>query len=97
MDFTHDEVGGHLAEEWELPDSLTSVIQNHHATDATDLVLPPALRLVASHRETAQELALETLVEDARSDYGIQPDWMLATVQRSEEQATELSKLLGGK
>ena len=49
---THDELGGHLGAFWELPDSLTSTIGNHHRSEATDWELPPALKLVSLHRET---------------------------------------------
>jgi HD-like signal output (HDOD) protein len=91
LGWSHDEVGGHLAEEWELPPSLASVIQSHHSDEATDAELPPALRLVALHRETEREYGLEVLVEEAGALYGLRHDRMAAIIERGDAQARELS------
>ncbi|MCP3918792.1 MAG: HDOD domain-containing protein [bacterium] len=94
LGWSHDEIGGHLGEEWELPASLSSVIQQHHAEGANDAELPPALRLVATHRETEREAGIDAMVEEGRSMYGLEPDWVLASVVSSEAQALELAQAL---
>jgi len=95
LGWSHDEVGGHLGVEWELPENLTTIIQGHHDTSLPDAVLPPALRLVALHRETRREHGIEVITEVARSMYGLEPDWMQSVVHASEEQAKELTRALG--
>ena len=81
-----------LGKIWELPDSLTDMILVHHNTDQTDDKLPPAVRLVAVLRET--EHGVEAMVELARSDYGLQPDWTLEAIGEANDQASELAKLM---
>lgn len=92
LGWSHDEIGGHLSVEWELPENLTSVIQGHHDDRATDAELPPALRLVALHRETEREYGIEAMIETARSMYGLEPDWLRDAVAACEEQALDLSQ-----
>ena len=94
LGFSHDEIGGHLGTEWELPESLTRVIELHHHDEASDSQLPPALRLVALHRETEREHGIDAMVENARHMYGLKPDWTRLAVQQSDEQATELAQSL---
>jgi HD-like signal output (HDOD) protein len=95
LGWSHDEVGGHLGVEWQLPESLTTIIQGHHDTSLPDSVLPPALRLVALHRETRREHGIEVITEVARSMYGLEPDWIQSVVEASEEQAKELTRAFG--
>ena len=92
LGWTHDEVGGHLGVEWELPDSLTTVIQGHHDDSRADSDLPPALRLVSLHRETECEHGIDAVVDVAGSMYGLDSDWTKAAVESSREQALELAK-----
>lgn len=94
LGWSHDEIGGHIGAEWELPDSLLKTIVLHHTDAASDRELPPALRLVAVHRETEVEHGLEALVEQARHMYGLDPDWTRGTVGESDERAGELARLL---
>lgn len=90
--WSHAEIGAMLGKIWELPDSLTDMILVHHDTDPTDDELPPAVRLVAVLRET--EDGIEAMVELARSDYGLQPEWTLEAIEEANEQASELTKLI---
>ena len=92
LGWSHDEIGGHLSADWELPENLTAVIQGHHNDGATDSELPPALRLVALHRETEREYGIEAMIETARSMYGLDPDWLKSAVAASEELAHDLSQ-----
>lgn len=92
--WSHDEAGGLLAVEWELPEELAHVIHVHHSSEVTDAELPPALRLVAIHRETETEHGLEALTEDARSLYGLEPEWIEASYHQCIDQARELSQAL---
>ena len=90
LGWTHDEVAGHLAVEWELPDSLTEVIHGHH----TETELLPALKLVAIQRETQQEHGIEALLEEGRSRYGLDPDWARQAIVDADEKARELAQTL---
>jgi len=92
LGWSHDEIGGHLAEAWDLPQRLSRLIQAHH--DASDLNVPAALRLVALHRETERELGLDGIVCGAREDYGLDSDTTIRLVEESEQQARDLAKLL---
>lgn len=92
--WSHDEAGGLLAAEWELPERISKAIQLHHDDTVGDDELLPALRLVAVHRETEAELGIEALLEDGRSLYGLAPDWLAAAVETSMEQARQLSRRL---
>ena len=91
---THDELGGHLGAFWELPDSLTSTIGNHHRSEATDWELPPALKLVSLHRETEVEHGMEALLHDGKFEYGLEPDWLRKVLEESAELAKELAGVL---
>lgn len=91
---THADVGGLLADAWELPVGLASTIALHHDGSKTDKDLLPAVRLVAFARESEPELALESLVETARTDYGLEPDWTVGVIEASSEEADELGRLL---
>ena len=93
LGFGHDEVGAHLSVEWELPETLSTIIGNHHSHDLGDDELPPAMRLVSIHRETERDLGLEALLEEARN-YSLDPDWIMGAVETSDAQATELAKSL---
>jgi len=95
LGWSHDEVGGHLGVDWDLPDNLTTVIQGHHDDGATDAELPPALRLVAMHRETEREFGIEAMVETAKSMYGLEADWLQATIAASDDQARDLARAFG--
>lgn len=90
----HDEVGARLAEEWGLPGTLTDAIRHHHSEEKSDLELPPAIRLVAIHRETQHEHGLEALLEQARTRYGLDPDWLRQAVGDSVTQSQQLSRAL---
>ena len=95
LGFSHDEVGGHLSTDWELPENLTTVIQGHHDDSATDAELPPALRLVALHRETEREYGIEAMIEAAKTMYGLAADWLKKTITASEQQAIDISRSFG--
>ncbi len=95
LGWSHDEVGGYLGTDWELPENLTSIIQGHHDNSATDAELPPALRLVALHRETEREFGIEAMIETAKTTYGLEADWLQETIASSEEQANDLSRTFG--
>ena len=94
LGFSHDEVGGHLAQTWELPETLQTLIQCHHQDDLSDREFPAALRLVSVLRETEVEHGLEALIEIGRSDYGVTPEQMQETLEGSQKQARELAREL---
>ena len=90
--FGHEEVGACLGVEWQLPDTLSAIIGNHHDVEAGPEV-PAAIRLVSVHRETERDEALEALIEAAR-DHGLEPEWMMGAVESADVQATELANSL---
>ena len=90
LGWSHDEVGGYLAAEWELPESLASLIQGHH--DSLELL--PALRLVALLGETSSEHGDEALVERARTDFGLEPDRTRVSLESAQTSARELAQAL---
>jgi len=92
----HAKVGGLLGEVWELPDGLRQSIQAHHASESTDWEVLPSVRLVALLPETQQVEGIEELVEVARADYGLAPDWMVTTVEAAQEHAASLASSLSG-
>jgi HD-like signal output (HDOD) protein len=94
LGFSHAEVGAQLGAEWELPESLTAIIERHHDREADDRELPPALRLVALHREGEGGGELEALLEEARSGYGLQPDWLRDVIAQCRLRAQELARAL---
>jgi len=94
LGFSHDEIGAHLAGEWELPESLRRVIELHHDDSAADRDLPPALRLVALYRESSPEYGIDVLVEEAGSMYGIEADWLRDVMATSQDKANELERAL---
>lgn len=94
LGWSHDAVGSRLARRWDLPDDLIAGIERHHSDAATDQELPPALRLVSVLRETHPEFGLECMIETARSDYGLTPDWTREAVEQSEGHARDLAALL---
>lgn len=92
LGWSHDEVGALLAEEWELPTALTGLIRSHHDGGATDRELPPALRLVALVRDSDLVHGVEAVVETARADYGVDPDWTIDTLELCRRLASELAR-----
>lgn len=92
----HARVGGLLAESWDLPEGLSRCIALHHDSSVSDKDILPAIRLLAGVREVAPEDTVEALVESARTDYGLQPDWTLGSIESSKAEASELATLLAG-
>jgi len=92
--WSHDRVGALLGRSWELPEPLVAGIELHHADERTDREVLPAVRLVARLRETEDEHGLEALIEHARGDYGLDPDWTRAAVADCREAAVELAGTL---
>jgi len=87
----HAELGATIADAWELPESLVEGIRNHHAEkDAVHA----AVHLVALLPESDSLEAVDSLIETARSSYGLVPDWTRRALQRSGEQASELVELM---
>lgn len=95
LGWTHEELGAHLGVVWELPDSLVQIIGDHHAApdgkSSGDEPGLPAVRLVSTYRETLREFGLEVLVEQARSRFELDPDWVLEAVANSEKEAKQLA------
>jgi hypothetical protein len=73
---------------------MVVLIGLHHSRDVTDAQVGPAVRLVALLRETEVEHGIDALVEEAKSGYGLEPDWMRATVGACQEKAVELAEIL---
>ena len=92
--WNHSQVGELLARRWELPEELVVLIGRHHSAEASDAELFPAIRLAAVLRETAVEYGIEALVEEARSGYGLEPDWTRQAVTSCQEKAVELAQIL---
>ncbi|MEM8710239.1 MAG: HDOD domain-containing protein [Planctomycetota bacterium] len=91
---THARVGSLLAQSWELPDALVKSIAGHHDTTLGEAAILPAVRLIANAREVEPENAAEHLIEVARSEYGLDPDWTQAAIESSEVAAVELARQL---
>lgn len=93
---THAEVGGLLAASWGLPESLGSAIADHHTGGAQ---LLPAVRLVAGLRETVSgtegmRSQDEAVLEQAREEFGLQPDWTVCAIEASLTEAADLQRRL---
>ncbi|MEM7518118.1 MAG: HDOD domain-containing protein, partial [Planctomycetota bacterium] len=93
---THTRVGSWLAESWELPSALVQSIAGHHDAALSDREILPAVRLIASAREVEADRAIDELIELARSEYGLEPDWTQASIEASEAAAIELARQLSG-
>ena len=94
LSLSHTRVGSLLAASLDLPPSLSQAIAKHHDPSASSAELLPAVRLMSRVREVEAEGSDEQLVETARADYGIEPDWTLGAIEASGQAATELAKLL---
>ncbi|MEM7310294.1 MAG: HDOD domain-containing protein [Planctomycetota bacterium] len=92
--WTHADVGGLLARNWELPEGLSSQIFRHHRDEAGANELLPSLALVSVLRETEEEHGVDALVAVARSDFGLAADWTKAALAEADAQAHELAQLL---
>lgn len=92
LGWDHAEVGGAIGDAWELPEGLVEGIRSHHPGEGGGG--PAATRLVSLMRETQEEAGCEALIEEARSSYGLDPDWTAGAIARSEEQAWELARLM---
>ncbi|MEM7516634.1 MAG: HDOD domain-containing protein [Planctomycetota bacterium] len=86
----HATVGEWIGKHWELPKTLVQGIAFHHSSDKTDREVPPAVRLAALVREEECEEGTDALVELARTDYGLRPEWMLEAIREAGENASEL-------
>ncbi len=93
LGWSHADVGGTVCEAWDLPESLVRGVRGHHAEESSSN--PPGVQLVSLMHETQDEICIETLVETARSNFGLDPDWTREAVDRAEEQASGLARLMG--
>lgn len=91
---THTSVGLSLAEHWGLPPAVSANIGAHHRVGTNDQEVLPAIRLVAPVREVPGEDEAERLIESARAEYGLEPDWTVAQIAASREAAVDLSERL---
>lgn len=89
----HADVGAELARSWGLPKALVHGIAAHHS-EVDDKVLAPALRLAGLLQDTESEHGLDALIETAKSEYGVTPEWMTAALESSKRQAGELLRSL---
>ena len=94
VSLNHCRVGSLLAASLDLPEALVQSIAKHHDTSASSAELLPAIRLMSRVREVEAEGSDEVLIEIARADYGLEPDWTVGAIESSGLAATELSKLL---
>jgi len=90
--WTHGEVGLRLADRWALPTKLADGIANHHGRGSA--AFAPSIHLVSFLRETAPDAGVEVLIEEGRSHYGLEADWMIETVIQACEEAYDLAELL---
>ncbi len=108
MGRTHCEIGHMLAEAWQLPSGLVHAIAFHHEDPGgrpvpAEFEPQPAIRLVASWRETSpsaegeEDIDIEELVEMARSEYGLEPDWVVAAIETARIDANDLAGILATK
>ena len=54
------------------------------------------MRLMSRVREVEAEGSDEELIETARAEYGLEPDWTLGAIESSAQAAAELARLLAG-
>lgn len=94
LKITHSRVGSLLAASFALPPSLVQAIALHHDHLASDKELLPAVRLMGRLREVEVEGSDEELIEAAREDYGLDPDWTALAIESSATSSHELAKLL---
>ena len=92
--WSHAQVGGLLGQVWELPEALVGAISLHHSSEHTDQEVLPATRLVAHLREHEDARDQEALIEQARSDYGLAPDWTCETLEACRAMASELATVM---
>jgi HD-like signal output (HDOD) protein len=90
--WNHAEIGGALGREWALPDILIESIVDHHRDDQKDDQVLPAVRLVSLLRETAADAGIEAMIETARMEYGISPDWTQEALEACAKQSMELAR-----
>ncbi len=89
--FDHQNVGGLMAEEWNLPDYLVQAVSAHHQPE-----IEPAIYLVSHIRyqhDSDHRLEEEIILEKARDKFNLPADLMLKMLKRAEEEALELAKI----
>jgi HD-like signal output (HDOD) protein len=92
LGWNHADLGGTICEAWGMPESLIRDVRHHHPSDADSA--PGPIQLVGLLRETQEQAGVDALVEEARSSYGLDPDWTTDALARADEQASELTRLL---
>ncbi|RME23140.1 MAG: HDOD domain-containing protein [Deltaproteobacteria bacterium] len=90
----HAAVAGWLCEYWKLPDGITKDIGSHHGCGDENTV-SPSVRLAAYVTGFDLESQKDFLVAKAREVCGLPEDAFCQVLEKTSEQASELSSLLG--
>ncbi|NPA49018.1 MAG: HDOD domain-containing protein [Thermodesulfobacteria bacterium] len=89
--FDHQNIGGLMAEEWNLPDFLVQAVSAHHHPE-----IEPAVYLVSHIRyqhDPDHSLEKEIIVEEARDKFNLRADLTMNMIKKAEQEATELAKI----
>jgi HD-like signal output (HDOD) protein len=89
--WSHDEVGGLLCDQWDLPAGLRDAIAGHHQQDASEV--PAAVRLVAPLREVEHQADIDAITAAAAGEYGIAPERSAELLEDAQVQAVEVAAM----
>ena len=91
LGFDHQDIGGLMAEEWNLPQNLIQAVSLQHLPQADPAVyLASHIRYGSAQEE---EIATEIIVEEARDKYNFSPDMVLKMFKKAHQEADELAKV----
>ena len=91
LQLDHAEIGAQMAKNWGFPPNLIEMIGSHHLNlDAP--ASPLAVRVVSLIKDN--QTHLETVAEQVRSLYAIDPDIYCELAQKAEDDAVELAEAL---
>ena len=84
-DWDHAEVATWMCSEWDFPESIAGAIGGHHGEIIEGHETLGPVSLVAWMRETEEDAALDAMIEDAQSRWGIQADTVRNLIEPSFE------------
>lgn len=91
LGWCHEEVGGLLCDEWNLPEELRTAIAHCHDPEAEEV--PPAVRLVAIMNEEMDDAVEATIIDRAAERYDVPRDRSADLLETSRIQAVEVAAM----
>lgn len=91
MGFNHADLGGHIAEQWNLPAYLINAIANHHCESDEGPSVEPGVRIASLIGLDTGFQSQEAVFEMASTDYDLDRSIMEQIVAKSIEEAEDFA------